>query len=36
MVRKIESVKPVAWFASRQVAITPNGGSPLAQSNMVR
>ena len=31
MVRKIESVKPVAWFASCQVTITPNGASPLAQ-----
>ena len=27
----IESVKPVAWSGTRQVALVPNGESPLAQ-----
>ena len=28
---KIELLKPVAWSASRQVALAPKGESPLAE-----
>ena len=35
MVRGIESVKPVAWYASHQVTIAPSGESPLAQSTIM-
>lgn len=28
----IESIKPVAWSGTRQVALVPNGESPLAEN----
>ena len=36
MVRRMELIKPVAWYASRQVTIAPSGASPLAQSTIMR
>ena len=35
MVRRMELIKPVAWFASRQVTIAPIGESPVAQSTIM-